>query len=294
MTRISHSTLTAVVALAAAGCGSTRMTDTQRAGSEMRLVSQAIDRAVIQLDFAELQGKTVFLDTQYLDGTVDKGYLISSIRQQLLAHGALLQEERPKATYVVEPRAGGVGTDKYSLLVGMPAMSLPALVPGVPSAIPEIALIKKSDQQGIAKIAVFAYNRVTGRALWQSDLVEASSNLKDTWFFGTGPYRRGSIQRDAEFAGESLPRIPAALHVFPDEAAPKATEIRPESARPARELLEVPGVPAFGSTLFGGERHWFGSTRPTVATRPEAAAPRALPAEIVGPPWPAPPIPQRP
>ena len=137
-------------------------------------------------------------------------------------------------------------------------------------------------------------DRVTGRALWQSDLVEASSNLKDTWFFGTGPYRRGSIQRDAEFAGESLPRIPAALHVFPDEAAPKATEIRPESARPARELLEVPGVPAFGSTLFGGERHWFGSTRPTVATRPEAAAPRALPAEIVGPPWPAPPIPQRP
>ena len=275
---------------AATGCGSTRMTDTQRAGSEMRLVSQAIDRAVMQLDFAELQGKTVFLDTQYLDGTVDKGYLISSIRQQLLAHGALLQEERPKATFVVEPRSGGVGTDKYSLLVGIPATSLPiTTLPGLPSAIPEIALVKKSDQQGVAKIAVFAYNRTTGRALWQSDLVEASSNLKDTWVLGAGPYRRGSIQRDSEFAGEALPKFPSALHVFPEEVAPKATEIKPERG-PARAAFDLPPPAGFGSTLFGPDHHWFAPTRPTVATAPDPTAPRPLPKEIAGPPWPPPSI----
>ena len=278
-----------VVCCAATGCGSTRMTDTQRAGSEMRLVSQAIDRAVTQLDFTELQGKTVFLDTQYLDGTVDKGYLISSIRQQLLAHGALLQEERTKATYVVEPRSGGVGTDKYSLLVGIPATSLPALMPGVPSAIPEIALVKKSDQQGVAKIAVFAYNRTTGRALWQSDLGEATSNLKDTWYFGAGPYRRGSIMRDSEFAGETLPKIPAALHVYPEEAAPRATEIKPERGA-TRVVGEEPPPAGFGTTLFGPDRHWFAPTRPTVATPPASADPRPLPPEIAGPPWPPPPI----
>ena len=289
MTRISHIAVTVGLVFAAAGCGSTRMTDTQRAGSEMRLVSQAIDRAVLQLDFAELQGKTVFLDTQYLDGTVDKGYLISSIRQQLLAHGALLQEERPKATYVVEPRSGAVGTDKYSLLVGIPATSLPALVPGVPSAIPEIALVKKSDQQGVAKIAVFAYNRQTGRALWQSDLVEASSNLKDTWFFGAGPYRRGSIQRESEFAGEALPKIPSALHVFPEETPTRATEIKPEKESP-RAATELPPLPGFGSTLFGFERPLLGPTRPTVATRTEPPTPRALPPEIVGPPLPETPM----
>lgn len=281
MTRISL--LAVILGGAATGCGSTRMTDTQRAGSEMRLVSQAIDRAVTQLDFAELQGKTVFLDTQYLDGTVDKGYLISSIRQQLLAHGALLQEERLKATYVVEPRSGGVGTDKHTLLVGIPATSLPALVPGVPSAIPEIALVKKSDQQGIAKIAVFAYNRTSGRALWQSDLVEASSNLKDTWYFGAGPYRRGSIMRDSEFAGEALPRIPAALHVFPEEVTPKATEIKPEKGT-AHVGGDAPPAAGFGTSLFGHDRHWFGPTHPTVATPPEPAAPNPLPPQIAGPP----------
>src|SRR5581483_122548 len=113
--------------LAAAGCGTTRVTDTQRAASEMMLVSQAIDQSVGKLDFSALAGKPVFLDTQYLDGVVDKGYLISSLRQQLLAHGALLQEERQKALYVVEPRAGAVGTDKHSLLVGTPAITLPSL-----------------------------------------------------------------------------------------------------------------------------------------------------------------------
>lgn len=210
----------AVTAVALAGCGTTRMTDTQRAASEMLLVSQAIDNAIGELDFAPLAGKAVFLDVQYLDGTVDKGYLISSLRQHLLAHGAMLMEERAKAQYVVEPRSGAVGTDKNSLLVGTPAMSLPALVPTVPTSIPEIALVKKTDQRGVAKIAVFAYNRQTGRALWQSGLAEANSTLKDTWIFGAGPYSRGSIRRREEFAGEVLPKLPMPFANVPDKDEP--------------------------------------------------------------------------
>jgi hypothetical protein len=196
------------VVIGLTGCGTTRMTDTQRAASEMLLVSQAIDNAIGQLDLSALQGKTVFLDTQYLDGTVDKGYLISSLRQHLLAHGALIQEERGRAMYVVEPRSGAVGTDKHSLLVGTPQMSLPATLPGVPTTVPEIALIKNTNQRGVAKLAVFAYNRQTGRALWQSGLVDASSTLKDRWVFGAGPFSTGSIRRRGEFAGEEIPRVP--------------------------------------------------------------------------------------
>lgn len=194
--------------IALVGCGTTRVTDTQRAASEMLLVSQAIDNAIAEIDFKPLDGRTVFLDVQYLDGTVDKGYLVSALRQHLLAHGAMLMEERTKAQYVVEARSGAIGTDKNSLLVGTPAMSLPALLPTVPTSIPEIALVKKTDQRGVAKIAVFAYNRQTGRALWQSGLAEANSTLKDTWVFGAGPYSSGSIRQRDEFAGETLPRLP--------------------------------------------------------------------------------------
>src|SRR5262245_29920299 len=122
----------------AAGCGTTRQTDTSRSATEMLLVSRAIDRSVGQMDFSVLAGKTVYFDPQYLDSTPDKGYLVGSLRQALLAHGALLQEERAKAAYVVEARAGGLGTDRFSLLVGVPQMNVPALVPGQPSMIPEI------------------------------------------------------------------------------------------------------------------------------------------------------------
>ena len=96
----------------AAGCGTTRVTDTQRCATEQLLVSNAIDQVVSQFDFRALAGKPVYFDPQYLDGAVDKGYLISSLRQHLLANGCILQEDRAKATYVVEARTGAIGTDR--------------------------------------------------------------------------------------------------------------------------------------------------------------------------------------
>src|SRR5262245_48088565 len=177
-----------------AGCGTTRMTDSTRAATEQLLISDAVDHSVAQLDFHGLVGKKVYFDAQFLDGTVDKGYVVSSLRQHLLASGCLLQEDRKQATYVVEARSGGVGTDHSSVLLGVPQMTVPSLVPGQPSQIPEIPLAKKNNQQGVAKIAVFAYNRLTGERVWQSGLVESCSTSKDLWLLGTGPFQRGSIR----------------------------------------------------------------------------------------------------
>jgi hypothetical protein len=190
--------------LALTGCGTTRSSDTARTATEQLLISHAIDEAISELDCSHLRDKKVFLDAQYLDGTVDKGYLISSLRQHLLAAGCLLQEERSKATYVVEARSGAIGTDRHALLVGVPAMTLPTVLPGQPSSIPEIPFIKKSDAHGVAKIAVFAYNRVTGERLWQSGMLEAQSDAKDSWIVGLGPFRGGNLRPRTELAGEQL------------------------------------------------------------------------------------------
>jgi hypothetical protein len=191
------------------------MTDTPRAATEMLLTSQAIDYAVAQIDFTPLSGQTVFLDTGSLDkDVVDKGYLVSLVRQQLLSHGALLQEERGRAVFVVELRAGALGTDRHSVMIGTPAVSLPSVVPGLPTSIPEIAIAKKNDQRGVAKIGVFAYNRVTGRAVWQSGSVESSSRIKDTWVLGAGPFTRGTIRQRAELAGEPLPNLANPTELF--------------------------------------------------------------------------------
>ena len=194
--------------LACVGCGTTRTTDTTRAATEMLLVSQAVDRAVGRIDFAPMRGKAVYLDVAMIDKEIiDKGYVISSLRQQLLAHGAHVMEEKRDAVYTVEARVGAIGTDRHTLLFGSPQLSVPALVPGLPTNIPEIALYKRTDQKGVAKLAVFAYNRVTGRAVWQSGVMEDDSRQKDRWVLGSGPYSSGSIRRNTELAGEELPNF---------------------------------------------------------------------------------------
>ena len=203
------------------GCGTTRWTDTQRTLTEQWLISDAIDQAVGQIDFRVLKDKPVFLDAQYLDLlVVDKGYLVSSVRQVLLASGCLLQEDRTKATYVVELRAGGIGTDRHDILLGLPQMTIPMfyLTQGLPAQTPEIGLAKRTKQIGGAKIEVFAYNRLTGHPVWQSGLAQHSSLTKHTWVLGIGPFQRGTIRDGTRWAGEPL-SIPFVGEQETDESA---------------------------------------------------------------------------
>jgi hypothetical protein len=206
----------AVVACLAAGCGTTRSTDTARAATEQLLVSKAIDHSVSRLDFRFLSGQKVFFDPQYLDGVVDKGYLVSTLRQHLAACGCLLMEDRGKATYVVEARSGGVGTDRSTLLVGVPQMNVPAIVPGQPSQIPEIPLAKRTDQTGVAKVGVFVFNRETGERVWQSGTLEAKATSKDVWVFGTGPFQKGDVRLGLSDVTDFLP-----INPFEEEGKPK-------------------------------------------------------------------------
>ena len=195
-----------VFTILAGGCGTTRMSDTLRTGTEQILLSAAIDRSISEMDFSALNGKDVFFDPQYLKGVSDEGYIVSSIRQRLLAEGVFLKAVRDEATYVVEARAGAIGTNRQDVLIGIPQTSLPAgaLAAGVPSVIPEIPFAKKTLQKGVAKIAVFAYNQTTGQALWQSGASPITADARDTWVLGTGPFQRGSIYTGASFAGQRV------------------------------------------------------------------------------------------
>ncbi len=190
------------------GCGTTRSSDTTRTATEQLLVSDAIDRAVQSMNFKALTGQTVFLDDTKLTDTVDKNYYISTLRQQLLASGCELRDKRDDADFVVEARAGAIGTDRNDLLFGIPATNVPQipLVQPVPAAIPEIPIAKRKDQRGVAKIAVFAYHRATGTPVWQSGLICQESSANDVWIFGAGPFQRGTIYEGTEFAGGPAPK----------------------------------------------------------------------------------------
>ncbi|MCC6493697.1 MAG: hypothetical protein IT424_11840 [Pirellulales bacterium] len=193
----------AACAAASLGCGTTRSSNTARTATEQLLISDAIDRTVQQINFKALDGQTIYFDERPLAEVVDKGYLISSIRQHLLASGCILKDARDQADYVIEPRVGAMGTDSHDLLFGIPAVQVPQvpLAPSMPSSIPEIPFAKRRDQRGIAKLAVFAYRRESGEPVWQSGLALSESVAKDIWLFGAGPFQRGTIYDGTRFLG---------------------------------------------------------------------------------------------
>ncbi|REJ66246.1 MAG: hypothetical protein DWQ31_15450 [Planctomycetota bacterium] len=193
-------------ALTTVGCGTTRWTDTTRTSTEQLLISDAIDRSVSQIDLRPLSGQKVFLDSQFLEGTIDENYTVSVLRQHVLASGCRLMDKKGDAEYVLEARAGAIGTSRHDLLYGIPSTDLGSLapVPGVPSRIPEVPLAKKTEQQGAAKIAVFAYHRETGLPYWQSGNAQVASTAKDIWVLGIGPFERGTIRDELKFAGDDI------------------------------------------------------------------------------------------
>lgn len=211
------------------GCSSTK----GNIATEQLLMSDAVDRTVADFDFTPLAGNKVFLDTTYIvpnrnpQQLINTDYVISAMRQQMIAAGCQLVATKDEADVVAEARLGALGTDGQMIIYGVPensflsrAASVLPNAPPVPT-IPEIALAKKDHKSAAAKLAVFAYDRKTLEPVWQSGLVQAESTALDTWVLGVGPFRRGTVE-DAALVSEkrSRARRPQATdHLTPDENA---------------------------------------------------------------------------
>lgn len=196
-----------ICALFVFGCGTTKWSDTSRTGTEQLLISNAIDRVVAKIDFSPMRSKKCFLDTTAIAQATDRDYLATTIRQHLAIAGAILSANESEADYIIEVRAGAVGTDRDDLLIGIPQTTMPVLSASQYSGatIPEIPFIKRTKQRGIAKVALFAYNKTTGQPVWASGNNQGESTARNLWFLGTGPLTRGTIYYETTFAGNPLP-----------------------------------------------------------------------------------------
>lgn len=197
------------------GCGTTKATT----ATEQLLLSDAVDGAVARIDFTALRNQKVYFDTQYIKnykgvGFVNSEYVISSLRQQMVAAGLQLYDKAEDADFVVEGRIGALGADAHEVIYGVPSTSVLndaadavaafSRVPKVPG-IPELALAKRSNQIAAAKLAFFAYERETRDRVWQSGMLTGRSTSKDLWLFGAGPFQRGTIHNGGvQFAGSSF------------------------------------------------------------------------------------------
>ena len=208
--------------MAGSGCGINK----SRLATEQLVVSDAVDRAVAAIDFSPLTGQSVYFDTKYLDSAklganANIEYVISSLRQQMLAYDCRLQEKMETADYIIEARVGVLANDGHEVTYGVPGsaalgtasvlLSSPMPIP----ALPELSLGRRNDQAGTAKIGLFAYDRTTREPVWQAGVTKGSSQARDSWILGLGPYQRRSTDKPK----------PGLLEFWKSDRAPKTTPV---------------------------------------------------------------------
>lgn len=192
--------LAACTLAAAAGCMTTKETDTSRTGVEQLLLSSATDHALDKVDLAPIARAKVFVDTQYLD-CVDKNYVIVALHQRLLRQGCSLVEKREDAEVVVEIGSGGLGTDRTEWFVGVPEIPLP--LPS-PIGIPKLAIFTRTRAIGTAKLSVVALDVKSHQAVINSGYSLARSDQKNWNMLGMGSMQTGTVPQEiATSTGET-------------------------------------------------------------------------------------------
>ncbi|MFW6154525.1 MAG: DUF6655 family protein [Planctomycetota bacterium] len=223
----------AVVALLG-GCGMRRITDTPRTATEQLLVAAAVSQAVGQLDFAFLADRKVYLDDSRvfprpgpaagggrapLTGEVlgilsDRSFIIAEVRAAAMRSGVVLVNRPEAAQYILELRAGAVGTDRNDYILGVPAGQIPW--PGAPVTTPEVPVYKSIVQAGACRVAFIAYAQADGRFFHASGPAYGFSDHKSRWILGAGPGTQDNIAPPREPVNTaSVKRGPAS----PDETA---------------------------------------------------------------------------
>jgi hypothetical protein len=193
----------AIVLIAAGGCTSVKMTGTARTGTEQLLLTGTWDDALCRVDFRPLAGEKVFVDPTYLSSVVDKDYVVSSVRRAMAEQGVLLENNKDKAKYVLEPAFGAYGTDMRDTNVGLPGMTLmPSLLTGATVASSgssnSLNMSQTNREDAVIKAILYAYDAKTGRMVWESGWLLNAQGVRDHFFMGAGPYRlssRGEVQR---------------------------------------------------------------------------------------------------
>jgi len=151
------------------GCGSIRKTTTKRSAEEQLLLSSAAERAITSIKTKKLQGRKVHVDFTYLS-SLERGYVMSGMRELCAATGAELVDERAKSDVIVEVRAVGLANDDSHWSIGIPTLYAPgnsseqsAEGSGAREKVPPLIEIGRILHEGWARVQGFAYERETGK-----------------------------------------------------------------------------------------------------------------------------------
>jgi len=185
MSRLA-SLATLALAMPLCGCVSvtTKITGSTRAGAEQLLLTGTADRAIAAIDFQPLAGRKVFLAAEKL-GATDSDWLVFGLKRAMARQGLLLVDDKKDAQVVVEAAVGAYGTEDVDCRFSLPtSFSSSGIIPIPVSGTGTSALIRRSKQDSVVKLALFGYDAATRQLAWESDTIMEVDHL-DRRFFGT-------------------------------------------------------------------------------------------------------------
>ncbi|MEZ5941461.1 MAG: DUF6655 family protein [Planctomycetaceae bacterium] len=225
----------------AVGCSTAQTSNTARSSTEQLLVSNAIDQSLNKIDFSTVAGYSVHLNDKYVD-CVDKSYVIAAVRHRILNSGGRLVDAPDEADIVLEIRSGGVGTSMSESYVGIPEITLPGML-----TLPEVRVLERKSQHGIAKLGLVAYDPKTNEILGTGGTSLAQSDDSNWYVVGIGPYQNGSVRNEIEssttgFAAQVRNRLPNQV-AFDQPGRPAGLVVDPPA--PEAKVSTEPVTPAW-------------------------------------------------
>ena len=158
MSRLANLAMIALV-MPLWGCVSvtTKVTGSTRAGAEQLLLTGTADRAIAAIDFQPLAGRKVFFETDKVSAT-DSEWLVFGLKRAMARQGLLLVDDKKDAQVVVEAAVGAYATDDVDCRLSLPSTVSSGIIPVPIAGTGTSALIRRSKQDSVVKLALFGYD----------------------------------------------------------------------------------------------------------------------------------------
>ena len=178
------------------GCATRTVSNTPRTAIEQLLLSTAVDTAIDKISLPELADKKVYPDFSNLH-SYDSEYVKSAFRAYIASGGAIILEKPEEADYIVNISCGALGNEYKDTLLGIPALP----VPGSPMTLPELALWKHVERDGIAKFLVTVY---TNGKIVSTKHYYGKAERDESFFLWMRSQPKDDIRKAWEKAEESI------------------------------------------------------------------------------------------
>lgn len=163
----------------ASGCAFSTRVQTPRSSWEQILATTAIDRALKQVEWPDVDGKSVFVEVGPPGDVIDDLYLRRSIELSLTGRGAQIARNAEDAQYALSCLVGAIGLDISGRFMGLMG-SQGGLIP---FTIPELALYKNTLHTGFAKTEIYLVDLATNKVVHHSGPVEGAAYRRSKTFF---------------------------------------------------------------------------------------------------------------